>query len=394
MNEADLDVRAALGRYLRILKRQWWVIVATLLLSLVLTALLLARSSDAPATGESTAPTTDARSRDHAATVTVTLANGPPGSQLATNVSTESQLIGTAVVAQRVRKAVGSDTSIEELLANLTVAARAGTEIIDVTYQGESTAEAEEIARAFVEQYAVTRQKQARLANADYVKTLRQNIREVERRLVEAQGDAIRSTLIVRLYSLEDSLSDLRLQRRSFASISSSATAAGASVPTPAPTALPGAVAPVDTQPASKKKQLAAAGVLGLLLGIGLALIRETFDDRVHDSEQIEALGLPVLGTAAGPDAARTSAAVSALAGGRDVVLMSCGADSRAIEGWVEGARTTDSILDSAEAVVVAAGAKAIALVARLGMTTGTELKRSIEEVRRMGGEVVGVLLV
>ncbi|WP_314087990.1 GNVR domain-containing protein, partial [Lactococcus chungangensis] len=59
--------------------------------------------------------------------------------------------------------------------------------------------------------------------------------------------------------------------------------------------------AKVESTPTSPKPKLylAISIVIGLILGLALALLKEVFDNKINKEEDIEALGLSVLGVTA-----------------------------------------------------------------------------------------------
>jgi Mrp family chromosome partitioning ATPase len=173
---------------------------------------------------------------------------------------TAAKLIRTRSVAARVKRALGSDLSIDALLARLTTSADAQDGIVTVTASGGTGGEAAEIANAFANQFVVTR------AQAP-VERLTKAVNAVQAALRNAQG-AQREALVTQLTQLETMKA----------------------LPSPDAQVADPAVAP--TSPAGPhilRDGVAGLGI-GILLGLLVAFAIEALDPRVKASEELQRL--------------------------------------------------------------------------------------------------------
>jgi receptor protein-tyrosine kinase len=183
-----------------------------------------------------------------------------------TNVDTVSSLD----VATAVKSALRLHQSPQDLLKQMNATAEPNADIVDITYQDPDPARAAQIANAWASQYIYLRQQQARAK-------VGQAIADMKAKLSALPPDqtANRAQYAQQLSKLQ------ALQAVQFGNVQLSESA------------------PVPKSPVSPKpKQDAALGlVLGLVLGVGLALLLDALDRRIKTVDALEnAYERPVIG--------------------------------------------------------------------------------------------------
>jgi len=259
-----------LGSYLRILwRRKRWVILVTVLalaasLGLSLTqksvysasAQLLVQSNNAAITGNAALPITQ------------------------TEVLTELQLVTSAPVKAAVARQLGSAPNVRAAEVGL-------TNVISVTASAGNPAQAALIANAYATAF-VKYQRSVTIDNLSAAETqLSQQIASIAAQAKALQSSPASASEVNALLTEEATLKEQLAQLQVNGAV---VTTAGVQVVTPA--TLPRA-------PSSPKplRDGLLGFVLGLLLGIGMALVMEHLDDTVYLKEEVEALtaGSPVL---------------------------------------------------------------------------------------------------
>lgn len=211
------------------------------------------------------------------------------------NLDTEAQLVKSAVVATRAAELLDSDLSPVELSKRVTPTVPANTDVLVIAFEASSATDAQNGAQSFAEAYLENRQETAQsLVDAD-VTRLRDQIAAVNRRLIEVtrlltdRGDPPGPTKEALLSQRQDTLQgqlsglDAQLQPLRGAAVDSGSVIFDAQRPS----------GPTDPNP---WLVLPSGLMLGLLLGLALATLRERTDRRLHASSDVERLfGLPVL---------------------------------------------------------------------------------------------------
>jgi polysaccharide biosynthesis transport protein len=183
---------------------------------------------------------------------------------------TQITLASTPAVAERVLKAVGvHDRSPGALLGSLSIAAEPNADILDFNVTDRDPALAVRLANAYARQYTIFR-RQLDTASLDKALT------DVNRRIAELNS-AGQNAYAKSLVSKAQQLQTLKSLENSNAVMARPADSAGKVQPTP--------------------KRYGALGLaLGLMLGIGLAFIRDALDTRIRSAEEIaHQLGIPLL---------------------------------------------------------------------------------------------------
>lgn len=190
-----------------------------------------------------------------------------PQRDSATNV----ELVGSTEVAERVREDLGIDRSAQELLDSVTISSEENADIVDVTAREINPELTAEIANSFADQYVRFRQK-----------VDRSELREAQR-LIENRLDSIPAEASTERGELEEALRTLVLLE---------AVQTGNAEVTD--------TADVPTTPVSPKPMRDAilGLIFGVVLGVGLALLRDMLDRRVKSVEEFERrYGLSALAT-------------------------------------------------------------------------------------------------
>ena len=211
----------------------------------------------------------------------------------APNMQTESKLAGSrtiaALVVQKLNLAEGSDA----LLENLTVRVPTESEIIELEYSHSDPAEAQRRAQAFAETYLEYRRDQALTdlrASAqeaqERLDRLNERTERLQRQLARATNPADQAAVQSNIDALGGEIS--LLQQR-VADLSTRGNIRIGAVAEPAS---------IPTSPASPNHLLNAAlgGLAGLVLGVGVAFLREYLDDHIRGRSDVELYsGAPVL---------------------------------------------------------------------------------------------------
>jgi polysaccharide biosynthesis transport protein len=248
------------------------------------------------------------RPHEASATVLVNPLVGNPFSPTGTgedllNLESEAQLVASDRVARAVADDLGSTGDPRDLLGGLTVTVPSNTQTLEVTFSASSAKRAVQRAQAFAENYLVVRSDRAQALVDRQSRLLRTQIGDAQReseRLTDsretiddpaalASVDAQIQTTLDRQQQLQQSLQELTQSVGSPGDVVNSAVA---------------------TKPFGPLPAVAVFGGLGLVaflvLGLALALLRTRSGSRVRHPDDVDAYGLPVLGTVARKSAARS----------------------------------------------------------------------------------------
>ncbi|MFN2489079.1 MAG: polysaccharide biosynthesis tyrosine autokinase [Actinomycetota bacterium] len=277
----NLEQPVDLREYVAVLRRRKWTILSVVAVLVTAGLLLSLRQT----------PVYEAESR----LLITPLPNNP-----FPNVDTESQVVASLPVANLVREDLGLSASPDSLIQNLTVVATVDTEVATVRYASTDPQLAQEAANSFSENYIEYRRSQAlETIRADErtvrrkIDGVRDQLKDVLQRIEEARQagndteaaalETDRAALGARLGVLQQQLDD---------------TSADPTVTLEGGQVLELATLPASPSSPDHTKNAVLAGIVGLLLGVGAAFVRERLDDRFSDRADVErVLGAPVLAT-------------------------------------------------------------------------------------------------
>ncbi len=211
-------------------------------------------------------------------------------------VSTQLQVLGSVPVANLVIKELGLPDTPSQLLKTVTVISVDDTRVLSVEATRTSAEDAAAIANAFGEHYldfrksgAVAQAEAGRQAISEQFSTIEDLLSAIDEQLETATGSeeaalqAQRQGLLIQLSQLSSELSALNT--------SGTGTLEGGQILRPADV-------PAN-QAAPRPIRMALLGaIVGFMLGVGLAYVRDRYDDAVRDERRLEEAlaGRPILG--------------------------------------------------------------------------------------------------
>lgn len=220
------------------------------------------------------------------------------GQQVTVAMETEASLVNSPSVIKDVNKALGTDLTAGSKAVTATVPPN--TEIVRVDFTATSPSRAQRGAQEFARAFLAHRAAQAKATQQQQLDSLRDQVEAAQSSLGRAAAAAssdnpppdssARTQLYAdRIATLQDSISDL----------GSTSTSPGSFV---TPAQLP--IGPSGINP---WLLVAATAVVGLTLGVCLALWRERNDDRIRGDAEPLLSGVPVFATLPAPAAGAPS---------------------------------------------------------------------------------------
>lgn len=265
--EASLHQHSSLRDYLRVLRRRKWLVVqAVLLVPAAAVALSLRQDERYQASAEVLL------SRQNLA-ATLTGTDDPNQSAQAERVAqTQADLARVPTVAGRVLEATGlADRTASDFLADSSASPKANSDLLVLSVTDRDPRLASRLATEYARQFTIYRRELDTRALQRARSDLQERLAEVE----ETRGT--NSPLYESLIDKEQQLATLEALQTT-----------NAFVVRPAGTAK-------QVQPRPIRNGILGLA-LGLVLGLGLAFLREAMDTRVRTAEEIaERLGLPLL---------------------------------------------------------------------------------------------------
>ncbi len=257
--------QAGLSYYVEVARERWLVIVAAIGLCIAGAVVYLALASKSYE-AEADLLITPASPNDELLT---SLGVMHSSSDPTSDVETAAKLVTTVDVANRVRRALGSNRSATSLLKDVSAAPVGQSAIVAVTAHAPSATAAADLANAFAK--AAVAERTARLHDR-----IDQILPQVQ---AELQGGG--TAQVAPGASLRSEYARLQFLR---------------SVPDPTISVETTAVPPASPASPKPKLTLGAAGLAGLVLGIGAAFAAQTLDPRLRREQQLRArYQLPIL---------------------------------------------------------------------------------------------------
>ncbi|MBR7743686.1 hypothetical protein KC207_10335 [Phycicoccus sp. BSK3Z-2] len=218
------------------------------------------------------------------------------------NMVSESELVRSDAVATRVRDDLAASESSSDLLRGLTVDVPPNSQIVEITYETPEGGRSAALAQSFAEQYLAYRQNRAEDLATSQQEQIQQ---QIEDRLDE------QATLATRLGGLEDGSADASVVQAQLDAVASQINQLRARagdidlVPTN-----PGqVVTPAEVQPRGLLGSWVAypvAGLVGgLVLALGVALVRARLDNHIHHPDDVGILGHSLLAVVSAEESER-----------------------------------------------------------------------------------------
>lgn len=210
------------------------------------------------------------------------------------DLDTEKGLVESPVVAELAAQALGGGTPPGVLIGNVSVSIPANTQFLDITYSSPDRRGSARAAQALAQAYLEFRRKRASDAFSTAAQGYERQIQQLQTELGGKQQDLAAATA--------GSSEATAVQGEINALTSRIAILQAQVAPLLAPSIDPGeivspAVVPSSPSIPNYRRNLALAVVVGLMLGVGLAFLRERLDDRLAGREEFEeVLGAPVFG--------------------------------------------------------------------------------------------------
>lgn len=251
-------------------------------------------------------------------TATAEVLVGPVGSGQVTSadeamapeeVATQVQVVTSQPVAAEAKRALATPASVDDLLGSVTVEAVENTRVLAISAERASAQDAADVANAFATAYLRDRQAEVSQQSTGALQALRSQYNDLLGQMQsvqsQQQGLAAGSPRLAALQAQENALTvQMRTVLRRMA-VADTADAGSQSA---------GEVLVAATAPTAPNQRLLvpAALALGLLFGVGLAFVRDHFDDTRRDEARLSALDRvkPSAATAS-RQATDTSAALS-----------------------------------------------------------------------------------
>ncbi|MEV4618834.1 Wzz/FepE/Etk N-terminal domain-containing protein [Asanoa sp. NPDC049573] len=209
------------------------------------------------------------------------------------NLDTEAQLVGSTQIAVGAADLLRSGEAPDVLAKGVSVTVPPNTAVLEINYKAPDPARAQAGSHAFAEAYLRNREASAQAeidaqisALTNKVKQLNANLANINTKLAALTQDAAsrpslesqRSTNQSQLNSISGKLNDLTTE-----TVSAGKIISDAQLPT------------APSKP-NRKLNLATGAMLGLLLGLSVAVVRERLDRRVRGAADVERVArVPVL---------------------------------------------------------------------------------------------------
>ncbi|MDN5895644.1 MAG: polysaccharide biosynthesis tyrosine autokinase [Nocardioides sp.] len=277
MDSDVINLRDQVG----VVRRRWRVVVLCVLLGI----------GAAYALSQTQEPT-------YSASAEVLIApSGDPGSRqsevlTSEEIATQVEVITSEPVAAQVRSDLGISTDSQTLLDSVEVAPIEDTRVLTITATSGTAEDAADLANGFAVAYLSARELAESQQSKSKLESLQSRYADVRKQLQEVQARKTK-TLNLSNTTLESQEQALTVQLTGLLGQLSEASALASGDPNS------GQVLKQATPPAAPtgSRLLLVGGAFGVLLGLGLAFVRDHFDDAIRDESRLRTvLPKPVLG--------------------------------------------------------------------------------------------------
>lgn len=210
-------------------------------------------------------------------------------------LETQKELVSSRPVATRAKELTGVDLEVDQLLERVTVSLIRDTQILEIRATSTSAEQAAMIAGGFGDAYLAYRDEQAlqRVVTASQLLQRREDqvtdrLADIDREAATATGSAAEALALEKI-RLQNELAGLSASGLSLSANEQLSGGAGQII----------SPAEVSDSPFSPKpiRTGILAIVLGLLLGVGLAFLRDFLDDAIRSEDQaVQASGVAAVG--------------------------------------------------------------------------------------------------
>lgn len=221
-------------------------------------------------------------------------------------VSTQADVIASVQVARRVANELELDEDPQDLLRDVSVTVVDDKRVVEISALESQPKLAADVANAFARQYVDYIAERATDASTALQDSLNDALSDVERRLENVQDD-METASGDELENLQSREDDLVFQQNQLETQLSS-MAASQATPLPGGEILRRAEPPGSPAEPQPIRAGLLGGVIGLLIGVGLAYVRDRLDDAVRDEQRLRSTlgGRPILGSIPTSDAEST----------------------------------------------------------------------------------------
>ena len=198
-----------------------------------------------------------------------------------------AELLGSGAVTRAVGEALEPPMDPSDLEEKVSFEVLTGTRLIEISALDEDPKRAQQIANTYATTFVETQHKAATAAAADQIRDLRERIEDLARELNQIDNGGRLADAGER----EAVASELTAARDALGVAQESVALQGSNVSIPSPAEEPGTPA----RPRTKLYALLAA-VLAALLAVAAGLLRNSFDKRLRDEEElVELVEAPII---------------------------------------------------------------------------------------------------